>query len=95
LVAGPSYGLHGYVSKPGGGVNFGRKYRVKIERQLTITPTVIKSTQDMRETVNDLIDRMDLVEPLVRRGVKDQVKTTIEPELKINPKGQMKNGEIK
>jgi general secretion pathway protein D len=52
----------------------------RTELIILLTPTVIKSTQDMRDTVNDLIDRMDLVEPLVRRGIKDQVRTTIEPE---------------
>lgn len=50
----------------------------RTELIVLITPTVIKSTQDMRETVNDLIDRMDLVEPLVRKAVKGQVRTTIE-----------------
>jgi general secretion pathway protein D len=52
----------------------------RTELIILLTPTVIKSTADMRETVNDLIDRMDLIEPLVRRATKDQLRTTIEAE---------------
>jgi general secretion pathway protein D len=52
----------------------------RTELIVLLTPTVIKSTANMRDTVNDLIDRMDLIEPLVRKSVKDQVRTTITPE---------------
>jgi general secretion pathway protein D len=51
----------------------------RTELIVLLTPTVIKSNADMRDTVNELIDRMDLVEPLVRKSVKDQVRTTITP----------------
>jgi general secretion pathway protein D len=52
----------------------------RTELLILLTPT-----EDMRSTVNDLIDRMDLVEPLVRRAVKDQVKTSVEPEIEPKP----------
>lgn len=52
----------------------------RTELIVLLTPTVVKSNDAIRETVNDLIDRMDLIEPLIRKGVKDQVNTTIEPE---------------
>jgi general secretion pathway protein D len=52
----------------------------RTELIVLLTPTVIKSTEAMRETVNDLIDRMDLVEPLLRTSVKDQVGARTNPE---------------